>query len=253
MIEAIHTPCKKCVFAKYEDKTQIGCELNYIEKFKNINSEILEVYDEDLEFYVINNKKCLGYRENSWFKKLDMEEASLEEKKEYFLKHNHINYLLVIDLANLSIEDFSRIKEAIIETEYAPNKVIFIRYVNNVQTFSFDIINQFLKDTKLDKTKWRIQTMEDNNHQFEDILHTIIALNKSNRFIMYIKLNNSHDYPIKNICVKANTIIYDEMGKADIVANKDKTCVLFSAPSYRFSLLALKTNLFSQEELYTYI
>jgi len=253
MIEAIHTPCKKCVFAKYDDKTQIGCELNYIDKFKELGSDILEVYDEDLEFYVINNKKCLGYRENSWFKKLGLEDASIEEKKEHFLQNNHINYLLVIDSSSLSLEDLEQIKISVLEVAYKPSKVIFIRYVKNVSVFSFDVINNFLKETDLDKTKWRIQTMEDNDHKFEDILHTIITLNKANRFILYVRPSETAQYPIASVINKANDIIYNNMGKADIVSNQEKTCVLFSAPSYRFSLVALKNDIFGQEELYTYI
>ena len=80
IIHAIHTPCKNCVFAKYEENTQTGCELDYIEKYKNLESEILEVYDNDKEFYVINDKKCLGYREPKWFEQLSMSDSSMEEK-----------------------------------------------------------------------------------------------------------------------------------------------------------------------------
>lgn len=253
MIEPIHTPCKKCVFAKFDGITQIGCELGYIDKFKQMGADILEVYDEDLEFYVINKKKCLGYREDSWFKKLDMENATIEEKKECFLKDNHINYLLVIDLSSLSIENLNKIKSHLINIKYKPSKIIIIRYIKDLENFSFDVIRSFLKDTNFDQIPWRVQTMEDNEIKFEEVLHNIITLNKNNRFIMYIRHNDDNNYPIDDVLNHANHIVYENMGKADIVSNKDKTCVLFSAPSYRFALIALKENIFSKEELYTYI
>ena len=53
-IKPIHTPCKDCTFAIYEGKTQNGCHLNLLEKYKNKNLEILEAYDEQKEFYIIN-------------------------------------------------------------------------------------------------------------------------------------------------------------------------------------------------------
>lgn len=253
MIEPIHTACKQCVFAKFDGITQTGCELGYIAKFREMNADILDVYDDDLEFYVINNKKCLGYRENSWFKKLDMENATIEEKKERFLKDNHINYLLVIDLSSLSIEELEQIKLKLMDVKYKPSKIIIIRYIKDLEKFSFDVIRSFLKDTSFDEIPWRVQTMEDNDIKFEDVLHNIITLNKSNRFIIYLRHNENNEHPVNDVLNHANHIIYDNMGKADIVSNKDKTCVLFSAPSYRFALIALKENIFSKEELYTYI
>ena len=50
-VNTIHTPCKSCVFALYEDKTQTDCGLNYISKYRQKdNVEVLEAYDNDKEF-----------------------------------------------------------------------------------------------------------------------------------------------------------------------------------------------------------
>lgn len=58
----IHTPCKGCTFAIYNDKTQVGCQLNKIEAFKKANREIIEAYDEEAEFYIINGAICISKR-----------------------------------------------------------------------------------------------------------------------------------------------------------------------------------------------
>ena len=76
-IPAIHTSCKKCVFAIYDNITQTGCHLDYIAKYREKNISILEAYDEQKEFYVIGDKKCPGYREDSWFKDNNL---TIEEK-----------------------------------------------------------------------------------------------------------------------------------------------------------------------------
>ena len=55
----IHTPCKDCVFAIYDDKTQINCSQDCIDKYKKLDVPIVEVYDDDKEFYVIEGRKCI--------------------------------------------------------------------------------------------------------------------------------------------------------------------------------------------------
>jgi hypothetical protein len=58
----LQTSCKSCVFATYDDKTQIGCLHERIEKFR---PNVIEAYDEEKEFYVINGL-CNLYRNSKW-------------------------------------------------------------------------------------------------------------------------------------------------------------------------------------------
>jgi len=62
----LHTSCKNCIFAIYKGKTQIECKLEEITHLAENNVEILEAYDEEKEFYIVNNNKCLKYRESNW-------------------------------------------------------------------------------------------------------------------------------------------------------------------------------------------
>lgn len=64
----IHTACKNCIFAEYEGKTQMDCRLGKIEKFEENNNDIIEVFDEEKEFYVIDGRKCQFFRTNDWMK-----------------------------------------------------------------------------------------------------------------------------------------------------------------------------------------
>ncbi len=70
MISKTHTACKNCIFATWKGDTQIGCKVGRIEQYRNIDPNIvLEVYDEDKEFYTINNRICLYYRNEEWLKR----------------------------------------------------------------------------------------------------------------------------------------------------------------------------------------
>ena len=144
-INPIHTPCKQCVFAKYENITQTDCFLNYIDKYKTNEVEILEAYDEEKEFYIINGKKCIGYRENKWFANIGMENASIEEKIQEFNRKNYLHYLLVLNLDNYSYENFEHLKNQIANISIKPSKIIFIRYQNKEPLYGLDLIKNLLE------------------------------------------------------------------------------------------------------------
>ena len=61
--QKFHTSCKECIFAVYNELTQIGCDLDRIEEYKAKGSNIvLEAYDGEKEFFIINNNKCKCFR-----------------------------------------------------------------------------------------------------------------------------------------------------------------------------------------------
>lgn len=248
-IKPIHTCCKNCVFAKYDNKTQIGCELNLIDKYKSIGAEILEAYDEDLEFYLINHKKCLGYRENSYFQKRNLSDATIQEKVNHFHETNHINYLSVINLRNFNEESFENLKDQIKNISITPSKVIFIRYTHQSPLFEYSSIQKFLTDSNL-KCEWRLQTMLSSDMNDEDILHNIANLNKKYRFILYIEESNTN---IADMVVAANNIVHNELGHFQVLSNQNKQNKLFSAASYRYSYIVNKENLLHNENNYIII
>lgn len=244
-ISKIHTSCKNCVFSTYEGITQKGCSLNYISKYKEKNTEIIEAYDEEKEFYIINDKKCLGYRENKWFVQYDLEHASLEEKIKKFEELNHIQYLLMIDLKNFNIESLETLKNSLRDCIIKPEKIIFIRYQSS-NLFPYDILKKFCEDAQI-KGKWRIQTMVDDEMSSMDILHNTINLNKGYRFILSI---NNPTTDINNIIIKADTIVYKDLDSIVAIKNNDKSAVLISAPSYRWSIVVERKNVLDDENNY---
>lgn len=59
----IRTECKECCFAEYVGKTQTGCKMGVLDK---IPDNVVEVYDEEKEFFVINDRHCHFCRDKAW-------------------------------------------------------------------------------------------------------------------------------------------------------------------------------------------
>lgn len=85
------TPCKDCIFAIYEDITQTGCKTHMLELYKNSNN-VIEAYDEEKEFYVINGQVCPYKRKQNW----KHASKGLNKQLECARKELSMNYEVVI-------------------------------------------------------------------------------------------------------------------------------------------------------------
>jgi hypothetical protein len=249
IINPIHTCCKRCVFAQYEEKTQTGCLLNYIDKYKNIGSEILEAYDEDLEFYIINNKKCLGYREDTYFKKIGMENNSIDQKISHIKETSKLNYLCLVNLREFDNMQFNNLLEEFQNVSILPQKIIFIRYMDQSPLFEYHMIQDFLDKTSING-QWRLQTMLSTEMSNEQILHSTINLNKKYRFILSIE---EADGCVSSIIEKANKIVYEDLGQFQIISTQHKKNKIFSTAPYRYSYIVKKQNLLMNDQNYIII
>ena len=245
-INKVHTPCKNCAFAKYEDKTQTDCLVGYIDKYKDSGAEILEVYDDEREFYVINSKKCIAYREDKWFKQYNLGDASIEEKIAKFKELNCIEYLLVVDMKNFTNIDLERIKCNINKCAIKPKKIIFIRYQKSDDCCKYENIKNVLKDLDV-SCAWRIQSMLDEDMSYQDILHNVINMNKGYRFIASTSTDSDK---LPEIVEKANDIVYNKLGVVIAMSNESKSTILFSASSYRYSIFIERKDILSEDSNY---
>lgn len=247
-INTIHTPCKNCVFAVYENNTQNDCAIKYIDKYKDNNIEILEAYDNEKEFYIINGKKCIGYRENKWFKQFNLEDSSLEDKIAKYHETNQLDFLIIIDLKSLSVEQLDDIFKQISLSDIQPKKLILIRYSDNELRFPYATIENLLKEYKVSYT-WRIQTILDPSLSYEQILHNVISLNSKYRFIVSVTQHNSD---ISKIIKDTNKIVHHDLDQFDVISNKTHDCIIFSSIIYRFESFH-GNNLFDNPDKYRII
>lgn len=222
-ISQIHTSCKNCIFSIYENITQINCALNYIEKFKNKNIEILEAYDEEKEFYVINNKKCIGYRGKDWLEKNNLNNIDAAITK--FNESNKIHYLAIIDTKNIDFDTLYKIIKDISNQKLIPQRLYIIRYPDN-DLFGIDKLQPVLDESKI---PWKIHTAISDDIPLEYFITTIINVHKT-RFAMIV---NNYSNDIISILNKANNIVCENMESLMLLKNTDSSCYIFSTSVYK--------------------
>lgn len=103
MGEIVHTSCKKCIFAIYDDlkKTQVGCLFNKIEKLKVNGLSVIDSFDEEKEFYTIEGHACMTYREEGFLKDRTIDEAKDLARKQSSVRLGCLVLIKEINLENL--------------------------------------------------------------------------------------------------------------------------------------------------------
>jgi hypothetical protein len=245
-INTIHTPCKKCVFAQYDGITQTNCHLSYIDKYKESGVEILEAYDDEQEFYIINNKKCIGYREDKWFKQFDLEDDSIESKIKIYKDNNSLHYLVIVNLKNFTIESLSHLFDELSKTKTKPQRLILIRYRDPSLVFTYEKIEQLIKSYEI-QYGWRIQTMLDENITYEEVLHNTTSINAKYRFIVSISEPTDK---VAYLIDKTNTMVHDDLDQFMVITNDQKTVLIYSSAVYRFGIVH-NANILAEQDKYT--
>lgn len=248
-VTPIHTCCKECVFAKYNDKTQVGCHLNYVEQFDK--SSVLEAYDDEKEFYVINNKKCIGYREQDWFDKRGMKDATTEEKVAKYHSKNFLHYGLVVDLKDFNdTTDLEVLGRELKSLEIAPRIIILVRHQSqaNEKEHAFYALKPVLEQSELG-CRWRIVTaLEDIDYL--DIVHELTNRYKNRRFLLSVAKPTTG---LNELVNRANRIAHTEMQRFVALSNEDGNAVLISTPNYRHSLFTQNVNILTETSLHNVV
>ncbi len=105
------TSCKECVFAIYNDKTQVDCAADRISKFKDY---VISAYDDEKEFFVID-RICNLHRPKEW------NNGSADVSKA--VDECSITFDVFIDCNDISIEYYSKVKNELQNLSYAKNKI----------------------------------------------------------------------------------------------------------------------------------
>lgn len=198
------TSCKDCVFAVYEENTQIGCSAD---RLKNLN--VAECYDEEKEFYVTKDVSCLGFRKHSWLK----DNESIEQAKERAKKELAFSYTVIT-----SSENIKEKLAAIDKQKYRPsityvysydgepidkNLFRFDRMYVQFKTEVKDPVNRIFKRLKkptnvfyvenVNDIQWPIIKKIDDDIQLYGVRKTIAVFKESGSFIMPAILYTMHN------------------------------------------------------------
>jgi hypothetical protein len=227
-ISSIHTPCKECVFAKYEDNTQTDCLLDLINQYKESDSvEILEAYDDDKEFYIVNKKKCAGYKVDAYFTSRDLDDLSMEEKIEYVKDKLQLNYLLLINAVNTNPEDITKLLSKINDTNILPKKINVILSEDNPHSFNSYLVA--IKASEI-KSKWRITSLQDKEDKFITTLHRTISVDQEHNFILSVDGDSTN---VEKILTTANDRVYKKFKRFIVIGNKTQNTMIFNKFVYK--------------------
>lgn len=233
LIHPIHTPCKECVFAIYDDKTQTGCHLEFIDKYQKSDVvDVLEAYDENKNFYVISGKKCSGYREQKYFDAREMSNASIEEKILHVNDKIKLKYLAVIDCMSRTPEDLKTVLSQISSAKIKPEMIMLVTYSKNKE-HTFEDFYKVLNKSKIG-CKWKIKGLALKEQNLITTVHQSINIGAENcNFVLAV----GNDYTnVAKIIDTANRIVYDEFKRFSVISNKSKETILFNQFVYKAAL-----------------
>lgn len=232
IIHPLHTSCKNCVFSKYENDTQTGCLTGMLEKYKERDIEILEVYDTDKEFFVINDRACISKRTEEYFQNTVMENSSIEEKTAYVLSLQSLQYLAVVDCNNRTPEQLYEVLSEINKCKIKP-KCVMVVIPDSTPLMASNYYQSIHKSNI--GCKWKIKGNLYSDEAFLTTIHQVINIGAENcAFVMAI----GDDYSsIDKIVDKANDMLYKEFQPFTVISNESKSSILFSDHVYKQALL----------------
>lgn len=245
-ISIAHTPCKNCVFANYKDITQIGCHMGLIEKYQEQGIEILEAYDEEKEFYIVNNKKCFAHKEPNYFKSRNMEDASLEEKIKYVSSIMQMSYLAAIDCRNRDPEELHQIIQDDLLSSVVKPKVIMCVIGEAKAKYS----TEYYKVLDSSGCKWKLKLLSCEEQDHITTVHQSINVGAERcGFVLSIGENKDK---IKELIALANETVYEKFSSFSVISNESKETILFNVQLYKASLFA-KKDIITDYERYTIV
>lgn len=211
-ISVISTACKNCLFAIYNSKTQVGCQLNITDKVKHHPIyELIEAEDDEKEFYILNNHVCPYQRTNSWIHANDDNKISKVKMEVYmpwaailFYRHNGIE----------SVEQ--RIKE-LKKQRIQPKVVTLVIDPKDMDQKDFRSLHQMMEDNF---DLWYLQRVlqEDLPDRFTADL--CFDKMKKHRFMFYSYFESTKSIDL-DYYDKIHKFVIDDMNTYGIIKNKD--------------------------------
>ena len=180
-----NTSCKECIFAVYDDKTQIGCDLDRIDAYRDKGDNIvLEAYDDEKEFFVINNYKCRCFR-NKYY----AINRPNKNHKESVLKEIKTKFCFII-YANNYIEG---VKTTLVNLKHHgyPIEEIVIILDKNEEQFKMDYIT--MASELLPGVTWRVNVLQQDIDHYKTI--DMVLHHNKKHFDFFTYLNSCEGLP----------------------------------------------------------
>lgn len=235
-MNSLHTSCKNCIYAKFDEnnKTQIGCEFDRIEKLKNNGINVIESYDDEKEFYVLDKHACMAYREKEFLSN----GITLEESKKITRKQMSPRFAAVINVSDSDKEKLVAIIKNISDQTISFHEVIFC---TNSSIKPSDIIS-IINELKC-KFKWNIKQILDDYWLGSRSINISVQKSKSTYFSMF---ESNFNIP-KNFVEELEKAICDDLKRFIILEPVDKFGNGATFQTYAFNALRGNEEAFIEE------
>ncbi len=152
------TSCKDCKFAQYDGNTQIGCEFDLLDKYRNADIEVMDCYDEGEKEFNVVKRICLFSRHKS-----------SSQTREDVLHSVKVKYQVICILPDNNYERFSFCLAMLLAQKIQPQHITIIRPASlDVKPFKY---TKLLAKTNI---KWRYEDCVDNDYTEGDLIDSCI-------------------------------------------------------------------------------
>lgn len=195
-ISATSTSCLHCAFATFNDKTQIGCMAEQLDKFRKNNIEVLEVFNEDGdEFFMIKDKICCYHRPKEMVEQV-LDKTTHEEILQSIKKRLIISYQAIVFFRTEdSVEDLNDRLAELQSQKTKPNVVTIIDRSHSVDPREGRIIKLLNNDYSFNY--WRVQTASAIDQEDNDLIDLCYDNTKTYKYFFYIAFEASKTIPLE--------------------------------------------------------
>lgn len=174
MPEGYRSCCRDCYFAQYEGKTQTGCALGRLEKFKENGANIVEATDNNKNFYLIEGRLCSALRPKDWADHTNDPVGSV-------LRELELDIEVFVYTDGKTTE--KQLMDTLISIRNSELKVGKITVIDNFSKLNYPALVSYFKDERL-KT-WKIDKVADQVPDFESALDVSVLGKKINSIYIY--------------------------------------------------------------------
>ena len=165
------TPCKNCIFAEWDGITQTGCKLGRIDMYRKAGVNVIEAYDEEKEFFVIDGHRCMYARTAAWAEKNVNNKASWENLLEKEVQFKYQALVIVDD----NINHLLKTLDSLWDQKVKPQHVTVIRPYKHIKDIKMEWIRPQMEKSGV---RWRVETIVDPNWSHRDMIDLVIPFVK---------------------------------------------------------------------------
>ena len=209
-IQVSSTSCYNCVFAKYSDNEQIGCNANRLEIFAKHGHEIIPIKNDNEDekvFFVIDGKICVYYRNSEWayasYKKDSVEEILTCVQNELKIPY----HVLLFFRSSDSFEDIKNRLSELENQDIKPKIVTIVDRSHSERVMTGELM-KICQDYNF--AHWRIQTVQAVDQIDNDVIDLVYDSTKKMKYMFYTILECSHSIP-KDMSKDIHKSLHDDM------------------------------------------